>query len=196
MNEMRMLAFASFVAIFAVACGGGGGGGSGSDSDNDDTPIDVIPSPTMAKEVLFSELMINPSTLADVLGEWFEIRNPGIEKLSLQNCVFSDAVLSSFIINFDLIIEAGEYLTFAISPNPGFVPDIDYNGTGLTLDNAADTLILTCNGILIDSRNYSLSSNGSSSSLSNNGNAKWCDDLINNYNGDTGTPGFANIDCP
>ncbi len=85
---------------------------------------------------------------------------------------------------------------YVISANPGFVPDINYNGTGLTLDNPADILTLTCNGIVIDSRNYTLASSGSSSSLSNNGNAKWCDNLVNIYNGDSGTPGAANINCP
>ena len=113
----------------------------------------------------------------------------------MRDCVFSDAATSNFSINVDLFIEAGEYVTFAISANPGFVPDINYNGTGLTLTDPANTLTLTCNGIVIDSRNYTFSSSGNSSSLSNNGNARWCDDLVNNYNGDTGTPGAANINC-
>ena len=193
MNKIKMIALASFVAIFTVACGDGE---SGSGSGNDGTTIVTIPSPTMARDILFSELMIDPDSRLDALGEWFEIQNVGADKLSLQGCVFSDAVSSAFSINFDLIIEPGEYLTFAISANPGFAPDIDYNGTGLTLDDFGDTLTLTCNGIAIDSRQYTMSSIGRSSALSNNGNAMWCDDQVNPYApGDTGTPGLANIDC-
>ena len=193
MNEIRMLAFAFFVAYFAVACSSDGG--STSEPVDDDTPVEIIPGPTVAKDIIFSELMSNPDTLVDALGEWFEIQNPGTVKLNLRDCVFSDAATSNFSINSDLFIEAGEYVTFAISENPGFVPDINYNGKGLTLTDPADTLTLTCNGIVIDSRNYTFSSSGNSSSLSNNGNARWCDDLVNNYNGDTGTPGAANINC-
>jgi hypothetical protein len=192
MNEIKLIAFASIVAILTSACGGGSGSGSGND---DVTTPDVILSPTMSKQILISELLSNPATLPEALGEWFEIQNAGTDKLSLQNCVFIDAAFSSFSIDFDLIIEAGEYLTFAISENPGFAEDYSYNATGLTLTIPADILTLTCNGIVIDSRNYTLSSPGSSSSLSNNGNSLWCDDLGSTYNGDTGTPGLANINC-
>jgi hypothetical protein len=195
MNEIRLIALVSFVAIFTTACGGGDGGGSGSGSDNDDPSTEVILSPTMAKEILFTEIMANPDSRLDAIGEWFEIQNPGPDKLSLQNCVFMDKI-NAFFINFDLEIEPGEYLTLAISPNPGFTPDISYAGTGLTLNNAPDTLTMTCNGIVIDRRQYTMPSSGRSSGLSNDSSGIWCDDRVNPYaSGDTGTPGLANIDC-
>ena len=198
MNETRLIAYASLIAIFMVGCDSIEDATT-SESDIDDTPIAIIPGPTVARDILFSELMSNPDFLLDNLGEWFEIRNPGTAKLNLRDCVFSNAATNNFGINFDLFIEADEYVTFAISENPGlgFVPDINYIGTGLTLDNLADTLTLTCNGIVIDSRSYTIPSSGRSSALSNNGNAKWCDDLVNLYNPvDKGTPGAANINCP
>jgi hypothetical protein len=196
MNELRVLAFVSFIAIFTASCSDGDGG-SGSDSDIDDPPVEVVPSPTMAKDILISELMIDPIFISDFNGEWFEIQNPGTDKLNLRDCVFSNDVTNNFGINFDLFIEADEYVTFAISANPGFVPDINYAGTGLTLGNTIDTLTMTCNGIEIDSRQYTMSSSGSSSSLSKDDPAKWCDDMGSIYGlGDTGTPGSANIVCP
>ena len=189
-----MLALASFVAIFTTACGGGDGG-SGSDSGNDITSTEVIPSPTTAKEILFSELMIDPALPVN-LGEWFEIQNPGNRKLNLQGCVFEDDAGGNFSIGFDLNIEPGGYKTFAASDNPAFVPDVIYDRIALTLNNPADTLYLTCNGIAIDSRNYTFTSRSRSSALSDNGNAMWCDDRVNRYNGtDAGTLGSANIDC-
>jgi hypothetical protein len=194
MNEIRMIVLASFVAIFTMACGGSDGG-SGSDSGNDDTLIEAVPSPTMAKEILFTEIMANPDSRLDAIGEWFEIQNPGPDKLSLQNCVFMDKI-NAFFINFDLEIEPGEYLTLAISTNPGFTPDISYAGTGLTLDNTADTLTMTCNGIVIDRRQYTMPSSGRSSGLSNDSTGVWCDELAEGYNGtDKGTPGAANRTC-
>jgi hypothetical protein len=195
MNEIKMLALASFIAIFTAACAGGEDG-SGSNSGSDVTPIKIIPSPTMTRDILFSELMIDPVNISNLSGEWFEVRNPGAGELNLRDCVFSNTAIIGFNINFDLIIDPGEYKTFAISANPGFVPDINYTGTGLTLNNRADTLTLTCNGITIDRRQYTMSNSGRSSALSNNGNAMWCDDRGNNYHlGNTGTPGAPNIVC-
>jgi hypothetical protein len=196
MNKIRLIGYVSFIAIFTAACGGGDGG-SGSDSDNDDVTTPVEPSsPTIAKEILISEIMVVP-TLPVNLGEWFEIQNPGANKLNLRDCVFVDDRGGNFIVNVDLIIEPGGYKIFAISANQMFLPDFIYSGTGLTLNNPADILTLTCNGIAIDSRNYTLATKGLSSGLSNNGNGMWCDELVIKYNGfDTGTPGSANRDCP
>lgn len=196
MNEIRLIALVSFVAILTSACGGSDGGG-GSNSGNDDVTTPVEPSsPTMAREILISEILVVPALPVN-LGEWFEIQNPGANKLNMRDCVFMDDRSGNFIINTDLIIEPGGYMTFAISANHVFLPDFIYSGSGLTLKSPADILTLTCNGIAIDSRNYTIASGGRSSALSNNGNGMWCDDRVNIYNGgtDTGTPGSANIEC-
>ena len=110
MNEIRLIAYLSFIAIFATACAGGEDG-SGSDSGNDDAPIEIIPSPTMAKQILFSELMIDPS-INDAHREWFEILNVGANKLNLQDCVFIDASSNNFSINFVII-----FVTISFSNN-------------------------------------------------------------------------------
>jgi hypothetical protein len=79
MNELRLIVFASIVAILTAACAGGDGG-SGSGNDDVTTPVEPT-SPTMAKEVLISELMIDPALPVN-LGEWFEIHNAGNHKLT------------------------------------------------------------------------------------------------------------------
>jgi hypothetical protein len=198
MNKIKLIAIASFVAILTSACGGSDGG-SGSNSDNDDVTTPVEPSsPTRENEVLISEIMVVPA-LPKNLGEWFELQNPGANKLNLRDCVFEDFGGGNFSIGFELIIEPGGYKTFATSdsPNHVFVPDVIYDRSALTLNSPADILYLTCNGISIDDRNYTGAVNGRSSSLSNNDPTKWCDDRVNRYNGgtDTGTPGSANINC-
>jgi hypothetical protein len=197
-NELRLIAFASIVAILTSACAGGDGGSS---SGNDDVTTPVEPtSPTMAKEVLISELMIDPALPVN-LGEWFEIHNPGVNKLNLRDCVFMDARSGNFIINTDLIIESGGYKTFATSNSPDhvFVPDVIYDRIALTLNKQADILTLSCNGIAIDSRNYTFTNRRQSSALSDNGNGIWCDTVANiyiyNLGSDKGTPGTANRDC-
>ena len=194
MNVLRLIAYVSIVAILTSACGSSDGG-SGSDSDIDDPPVEVVPSPTMAKDILISEIMVEP-TLPVNLGEWFEIQNSGTDKLNLRDRVFEDDGSGNFSINSDLIIDPGGYMTFAISANQVFFPDIIYQGTGLTLNSPADTLYLTCNGIAIDSRNYTFTNKGRSSGLSNDGSGMWCDELVERYNGtDKGTPGAANRNC-
>jgi hypothetical protein len=196
MNELRLIVFASIVAILTSACAGGDGG-SGSGNDDVTTPVEPS-SPIMAKEILISELMIDPALPVN-LGEWFEIQNPGVNKLNLRDCVFMDARSGNFIINTDLIIEPGEYKTFATSdsPNHVFIPDVIYDRNDLTLLISTDTLTLSCNGIAIDSRNYTFTNRSQSSALSDNGNGIWCNNVADIYNigTDKGTPGTANRDC-
>jgi hypothetical protein len=184
--------------MFMVACSSSGSSSNadatGDTTDNGITP--VIPSPTAAGEVLLSELMADPSTLSDLLGEWIEVRNASATEFNLRDCVFSDAASVNFVVDVDLIIGAGEYRTFSRGANPGFTADFSYGSSGLTLDNSGDTVTLTCNGVAIDSRTYINPIPGNSSALSNDGNGKWCIDLVNIYNGDRGTPGAANINCP
>jgi hypothetical protein len=195
MNEIRTIAFVFFWAIFTAGCSSGDGG-SGSDSDNDDPSTEVILSPTMAKQILISELMIDPALPAN-LGEWFEIQNPGINQLNLQDCVFEDDGGGNFSIGFELIIDPGEYKTFATSASHTFFPDVLYDRIAMTLNSPADTLYLSCNGIAIDSRNYTFTNRSQSSVLSDNGNGMWCNELTKKYNGtDAGTPGAANRNCP
>ena len=188
---------AALMAMMLGACSSSGSDSdSGDNDDNDDDTEETANSPTVAGDILISEIMANPDFIADVLGEWIELYNPGTEKLDLQGCVVSDNTGGNFVINRKLRVLAGRYRTFAISATPGFVPDASYNGSGFTLNNTADIVTLTCNGVVIDARNYTSTASGRSSSLSNNGNGLWCNDLVNFYNGtDSGTPGATNINC-
>lgn len=190
------IVFAILVAIALGACHD-----SDSDSDDDDDdftpPVTVTPGPTIAGEVVFTEIMAWPDGLGDPTGEWFEVRNETGDDLDLQDCVVSDDA-SNFLVNGELIFSAGEYRTFSRSAAPGFVADYIYGAGNIILSNTSDTLTLTCSGVTIDARSYPPNpANGGSSALSDNGNGKWCYDLANFYSGgDTGTPGAANIDCP
>jgi hypothetical protein len=187
--------FVCCLAAHVTACSSSGSGDTGDTTDTGPTP--VIPSPTVAGEILLSELMANPVTINDAIGEWIEVRNASATEFNLRDCVFSDAASGNFVVDVDLIIGAGEYRTFSRGATPGFTPDFNFNNSGLTLDNSGDTVMLTCNGVEIDSRSYINSAAGSSSALSDDGNGKWCDDLTNIYfGGNSGTPGAANIVCP
>ena len=191
---------AAALAISAAGCSSSSSDSTNNDDDDGDgdTGDTVSESPASAGDLRFNEVMADPVILIESQGEWFEIRNPTGTRFNLRDCVFSDASTNNFSVTTDLEIDAGELRTFAISATPGFTPDFNYNGSGLTLNNNGDTLILTCNGITIDTRNYVAAAvaSGRSSSASANGNGKWCFDLGNVYNGDRGSPGLANVNCP
>lgn len=187
---MKQIAFAILLSSVLAACSS-----SGSVSSDDDDPTTVIPSPTAAGEVIFTEIMADPATLADALGEWFEVQNAATRAFNLLDCVLGDFAGGNFLVDVDLVIGVGEYRTFSSGASPGFAPDFNYNGS-LILENFGDTVTLTCNGIEIDSRSYLNPTTGNSSALSNDGNGNWCDDTGNFYFfSNSGTPGEANIDC-
>ena len=165
--------------------------------------------PAVAGEVIFSEIMPDPVTVADLSGgEWFELYNPSANTFNLLGCEIYDlnATPDSHFIYKDLLINPGQYITLANGATPGFVPTYGYPLSNITLANASDNLILDCGGTTIDAvspydGSFSFSPGASaelSSSLlddtSNDTGSNWCTGA-SSYNGDLGTPNAAN-DCP
>ena len=187
--------------LLAVALGACSSSGSSSGDDDDDDvtpPVTVIPGPTVADQVIFTEIMANPEPpISDELGEWFEVRNETASDLNLRDCVFTDAAMGNFTVGVDLIFGPGEYLTFSRGATPGFIPDFNHSNSGLTLDDVSDTVTLTCSGVAITARTYpNPVPVGDSNALSNDG-SKWCYDSMNFYAiPNSGTPGSANLLCP
>jgi hypothetical protein len=160
-------------------------------------------------EVVISEIMQNPETVADGSGgEWFELHNPGNVTLQLQGCQISSANDVPFDIAVDLEIGPGEYLAFAASSmaGPGFVPDFSYPAA-FVLNNTVDSLTVTCNGMQVDTVTYDDGAAfpdpaGASMTLdsatltgvANDNGFNWCVS-VQNYNGDFGTPGGDNEAC-
>ncbi len=181
------------IAAFAAALGACSSSGSDDDAGN---AGGGPPAPSVAGQVVFTEIMANPDG-ADTDREWFELRNDGAETFNLRDCVVSDASTNNLVVDVDLVIDVDQYRTFASSAAPGFVPDFDFAGSGVTLTNSNETLTLTCSGVTIDTRIYVTSTEGQSSALSADGSMLWCDDAVNIYDGiDRGTPGAVNLVCP
>ncbi len=187
MNRFATLLAGITLAHLLGAC-------SSSSSGESDDDEDTIPSPTIASQVVLSELMANPFVLSDSDGEWIEVHNPGTSKYNLKDCVISDADTNNYLIASNLVIDGGEFLTFASSAIPGFTPDISYAGSGLILNNTGDTVTLTCNSVTIDTVTFAALNAGES--YMRNGNVgTWCQDDMTSYNGDFGTPGASNVPC-
>ena len=112
--------------------------------------------PTVAGQVIVTELMHNPDVVDDDLGEWFEIYSPGGDVLDLFGCQIRDRE-SSHTIATHFLVPPRAFRTAAIfSTGGGFTPDYTYSG--ITFDNnAADEVSLWCGETLIDRFAYSSS---------------------------------------
>ena len=152
-------------------------------------------------DLVISEVMANPSAVSDRAGEWFELFNPTIDSLILNNLVISDNGSNAHQMSTgsDLLINSGQYFVLArngdININGGVVADYVYSG--FTLGNTSDAIIITADGREITRLEYDagFSSAGKSTEL------LMLSGEIENYQttpdtfiygaGDTGTPGTA-----
>lgn len=158
-----------------------------------------------APRLLFSELMKNPQLLPDADGEWLELYNGGTQPMDLDGCELRRDE-QRLQLDGGFSVAPGGFLTFANGDAPGFTPDVLYSG--ITLPNSgAFTLAVACGGELLDqvliesaalpnAAGHSLSlSRAALDPAANDHPANWCEG-VSSYNGDFGTPGEANPDCP
>ncbi len=151
-----------------------------------------------AGNIIITEIMANPDTLYDDVGEWFEIFNTSGETFNLKGCIFNDSGTDSFTISADFEISPAYFATLAISGEPGFTAD--YIFQNFSLANSGDGITLTSlSGVVIDSVSYEGSVAGVSTQLLpscfnsvDNDEAENWSASTSSYNGDYGTPGAAN----
>lgn len=162
-------------------------------------------------DLIITEIMQNPATVSDAVGEYFEIYNRVDTSFNLQHLTVRDNGTNEFIITDSVVIAPNSYFIFCRNDDPnvngGFM--VDYVYSGFSLGNSDDQIIIECNGQLIDSVAYDGGSNfpdpnGGSMNLSpdafdpvaNDDGSNWCitSERINAA-GDFGTPGQANTLC-
>ena len=167
---------------------------------------DTVISPE-AGDIIISEMMINPSAVSDVSGEWFEIVNVGSQNININGCNISDAGTDYFLITGDFIIPPGEHIVLCSNgdylSNGGVPCDIEY--TNFVLSNINDEIIISLGSTVIDQVIYDNSwvFVGSSSQLSfsyydyssNDNLANWCQSVDLLPGGDFGSPGIVNDVC-
>jgi hypothetical protein len=113
----------------------------------------AIRAPAAAGELVFNELLVNPSDAGD-LGEWFELYNPTPDALDLADCLLSDDGTNRYTFPGEgrAVVPALGYFVVGRSgdrdESGGFVPDIAYDN--VQLGNGEDALALICGGVLID----------------------------------------------
>jgi len=107
---------------------------------------DANATPAEIPELLFTEVMQNPSDVGDSDGEWFEIYNYGSTTVDINGYVIKDAGTESHTIDNggSLNISAGSFLVLgnnSITTTNGGAP-VDYQYSGIYLGNSDDELIL------------------------------------------------------
>jgi hypothetical protein len=163
-----------------------------------------VATPAQAGALVITELLADPKTLSDTDGEWVELYNPGSEPLELAGCRLGGAVGEGNAIASSLVAAPGAYVTLARTAAAGFTPSAVLS---FSLTNTADTLVLSCGGVLIDQVSYDRSAGfplaaGVSAALdpaaldatSNDSPAAWCL-ATESYGPEQGTPGTANAAC-
>ena len=177
----------------------------GEDASSSDPVVTILEG-----ELLITEIMQNPAAIYDENGEWFEIYNTTTAEINLNGLVISNAAGDSHTIDFDAIIGPETYAVLANNPdvnsNGGIPVDAEY--TGVSLGNGGDTIMLSYDGVVIDSVAYDDGINfpevdgvsmnldpGSFDTIANDDGSNWCMANSELASGDKGTPKEANDDC-
>jgi hypothetical protein len=160
--------------------------------------------------VVISEMMINPKSVSDEVGEWFEVYNPGAFPVNLKGWTIKDLGIDVHDIppDVEVLVPPAGFAVLGkvqdVATNGGIPVAYQYNNFFLA---NSDEIVLVANGVEIDRVVYTSSwvTEGASKELkrsqmnatANNTAANWCTATtpISASNPDKGTPGYTN-DCP
>lgn len=178
-----------------------------------DLPGSTPPGAIAYGELLITEIMANPSALADTEGEWFEVYNNSDRTLQLQNLILGRDDASRHTISEDLELLPGEYLVFERSDTATDASGAYVFGSDLLLPNTGAVLSVfnegsqSDPGALIFSVDYGAVNfpEGTGASIALDPDlmnavdailgTSWCISTSSYYTGDLGTPGSANDPC-
>jgi hypothetical protein len=153
--------------------------------------------------IVINEFMANSVAVGDSSGEWVELYNNTASAINLKSWNIGDGSNNHNIVS-ELIIPAHDYVSLAVSENPGFEEDYSYLGDISLSNNGTTITIKDSFGGIADDFTYdnTLTLNGKSAQLKpssqnttdNDDNANWATTgTTDQGNGDFGTPGAANI---
>jgi len=159
-------------------------------------------------DIIITEIMQNPSAVADSAGEYFEIYNTTGAPIDMQGWIIKDETSASEMHTISsLVVPANGYVVLGLNSDSGTnggVP-VDYQYDTVSLGNGTDGIIIECSGTTIDEVIWDNGATfpdpaGASMELSttamnatdNNDGANWGTATSAFGDGDLGTPGAAN----
>ena len=164
-----------------------------------------------AGDLVLTEIMHNPTQVADVRGEWFEVKNLSGGVLQLNGLDVASSNDTGFSVTSNSWIGPNRYGLFANRAGEtinGGLPDVSVTWSASTLVlGQTDSLSLNSSGSVVDTVSYDRFTwgtyNGVSLNLSpvatdetDNDTARfWCSGATVYGDGDYGTPKAANTDC-
>ena len=174
---------------------------------------EVLP---LVGDIVVTEFLAAPTIVADVAGEWVEVYNASGTTMSLLGFEIHDDGADSHVIDENIVMPPGTRLVLA--RNADYLTNgsvlAAYEYSAFVLDDPADQVVLSFNGVEVDRVEYDLTlypagtpghslgwdqSLGAPDPLLNDDTASWC------HSGtpigipgatDFGTPGGANDPCP
>ncbi len=183
-----------------------------SDEDEESTDEDSNCLGFEIGSVIFNEIMAFPLALSQNEGQWLELYNTSDKSIDLNGCSLEIDDFSSQI-EEELVIGPYGYLVFTIKRLSQYPNDVHSDWTWgdrrISPNESTSTVILKCNGCLIDSTthsdniypfNYIWGSSvalcpRNADSISNDDPINWAQPYASMLNGDRGTPGELNEEC-
>jgi endonuclease/exonuclease/phosphatase family metal-dependent hydrolase len=155
--------------------------------------------------IVISEIMVNPASVSDSYGEWFELINVSIDQIDLNGWIIKDSQDNQHIIDNSensLWVLPGEYLVLTRNDNSASNGGVvgDYTYSGISLSNSEDAItLINDQGAIVDQVEYNSDwpfSSGVSMELhdvlsQNNEIVNWFSAFRSYGDGDLGTPGLS-----
>jgi hypothetical protein len=160
-------------------------------------------------ELVITEFLANPASVADEVGEWIEIFNPGTAPVDLDGLILEDEGGHQGIVQGSVVLQPGEHALLGRTAPAQFAPaslaPVAFYGSEPALNNSGDRLRLVGpQGLIDETFRYGSSQAPSGSAwqlsaesldaASNDDPARWCRASSVYEGGDRGTPGEPN-DC-
>jgi hypothetical protein len=162
----------------------------------------------MVGDIVISELMINSLSAIDADGEWVELFNSTAAYIDLQDFIIIDDDTDIHTITDSIIIDPIGFIVICRNSNQVINGGVDcsYEYTNFLLGNSSDEVVLNFKLLEVDRVNYTglFAVEGRASNLdpdfidstSNDTLTNWCSATSLLANGDFGTPGTLNTQCP
>ncbi len=121
----------------------------------------VLAEPLAENDVIITEIMKDPLAAGDTDGEWFEVYNTTRQSIDMGGWRIYDGGSNSFTIQGSFVVSPASFAVFCINTDSAINGGLhaatmyDWGSSGaFTLGNADDKIIMSADGVLIDSISY------------------------------------------